>query len=64
MGFNGAQLRLSTMYSKLFFARLLWEFDMELQPASYDWDNQKGYLTPYIRPLWVKVTAKADRSQI
>ncbi|KFZ02583.1 hypothetical protein V500_00082 [Pseudogymnoascus sp. VKM F-4518 (FW-2643)] len=55
---------LSTMYSKLFFARLLWEFDMELQPASCDWDNQKGYLTPYIRPLWVKVTAKADRSQI
>ncbi|KFZ25212.1 hypothetical protein V502_00308 [Pseudogymnoascus sp. VKM F-4520 (FW-2644)] len=46
---------LATMNAKLFFARLLWEFDIELEPTSCDWANQKGHTLPYRQPLWVKV---------
>jgi hypothetical protein len=47
--------RLSSMNSNLFLARLLWEFDMELDPASRGWANQKGYMGPYKPPLLVKL---------
>jgi hypothetical protein len=43
------------MNSNLFLARLLWEFDMELDPASRGWANQKGYMGPYKPPLLVKL---------
>jgi hypothetical protein len=43
------------MTSTLFLTRLLWIFDMELDPASRGWGNQKGYMGPYKTPLWVKL---------
>jgi hypothetical protein len=47
--------RLSSMNSNLFLVRLLWEFDMELDPASSGWANQKGFMGPYRTPLLVKI---------
>jgi hypothetical protein len=43
------------MNSNLFLVRLLWEFDMELDPASSGWANQKGFMGPYRTPLLVKI---------
>ncbi|KAH6681917.1 cytochrome P450 [Halenospora varia] len=50
---------LSSMNSKLFLARLIWEFDMELDSVSLDWADQKGYMGPYKPDLMVKVTPRA-----
>jgi hypothetical protein len=47
------------MNSTLLLARLLWEFDMELDTASHDWANQKSFMTPYKPALWVKLKKHA-----
>ena len=37
--------------------RLIWHFDMELEPDSLAWDQQKVYVLWNKRPLNVKLTA-------
>ena len=51
------------MNSKLFLARLFWEFDMELAPESRDWTQQKGCIAHYSRPLMVKFTKRSSVSE-
>lgn len=43
--------------------RLIWHFDMELEPDSLAWDQQKVYVLWSKRPLNVKLTArKTDKT--
>lgn len=48
------------MNSNLFLVRLLWEFDMELDPRSRDWANQKGYMGPYKPQLLVRFKRRKE----
>jgi hypothetical protein len=46
--------RMALMSSKLFIARLFWEFDLELDAVSWGWGMQKGYIQFQKGPLMVR----------
>ncbi|TVY49241.1 Cytochrome P450 monooxygenase [Lachnellula occidentalis] len=54
---------MASMHSKLFLARLFWEFDMELAPGSRDWAQMKGFIAHYKIPLMVKSNKKPTLSE-
>lgn len=42
--------------ASLILARILFDFDMELQlPSSHDWPKRNGHLVPNKRPLFLRV---------
>jgi len=41
---------------KVIIARLVWNFDLVLQPESHSWpDNQKAFIVWEKGPLWVQL---------
>ncbi|KAK0110139.1 hypothetical protein ONS95_002792 [Cadophora gregata] len=61
-GCLGKNLAFAEMRSIM--CRLIWNFDMELQPDSLEWDRQKVYVLWSKPPLNVKLTArKKDESR-
>lgn len=52
---------LAYMEMRLILAKLLWNFDLELDPGCNDWVNQKIYITWDKRPLRVLLTPRAER---
>ena len=40
---------------RLLIARVFWRFDLELQPQSANWNQQKSYLLWEKRPMFVKL---------
>jgi hypothetical protein len=45
-------------------ARLIWHFDMELQPDSLNWDQQKVYVLWDKPPLNVRLTARERTEKV
>ncbi|EKG21786.1 Cytochrome P450 [Macrophomina phaseolina MS6] len=45
---------------RLVIANLLWRFDMELDPQSARWDEQKVYFNWERKPLWVKLKKRVS----
>lgn len=53
MGINIAHMELRTILS-----RLIWNFDMELVPATGDWLDQTGFIVWHRHPLMVRLTKR------
>lgn len=42
-------------------ARMLWEFDIEIEPRSMDWIDQKGLIVPRRGCLYVKLRSRFQK---
>lgn len=49
-------VNLAKMESRLIMANMLWHFDMQMEDPTYDWRNQKVFLSWQKNPLMTKLT--------
>ena len=57
---NAARLSLAYFEMRSILARVLWHFDMQIDPASENWAEQKEYVPWDKPPLWVRLEYKGS----
>lgn len=58
MAFSNAALSLAYFEMRSVLARVLWNFDMQLEAESHGWTEQKEYTIWDRPPLWVRLKYK------
>jgi hypothetical protein len=51
-------LCISLAYAEMrtILSKLIWHFDITLDPRTTDWDNARSYIVWENKPLWVRLT--------